>query len=487
MNTDSNLFPSLFNFHIVFCFFLLTLISLLFINISNVNSAQVTLAWNDNSSAEIDGYKVYYGTTSQSYGVDPVGNVDKQTTTYTVTGLDEGVTYYFAVTAYYINNESDFSDEVSYFVPITPGDADGDGIPDDVDECPYDPENDVDNDGICGDADNCPSTYNPNQTDLDNDGTGHACDTCPSDPYKSEPGICGCGTPDTDNDSDGTPDCNDTCPSDPYKTEPGNCGCGTADTDCGNPDNDGEEEEGGGGGGGGGGSTGENSQPPETVDETPDIDLNPEPDCENNADCSNGVFCDGEEKCIDNRCTYGLLPCTEDETCVEEDETCIFSDSSSECESDSDCDDGNYCNGEESCVDGACYAGEVPCDEGYECSEETYECEYNDTDTQSVSVFIKKGRKPVYRLKSCQWIIMKYDEDIDLSNTTITIESSDNNYHGVEIDDTRNPVKMGTLIFIPVCIWKDATSGEWTVVIETGMADSYNAAQGLIEAGFRVY
>jgi hypothetical protein len=34
-------------------------------------------------------------------------------------------------------------------------------------------------------------------------------DLCPDDPKKFEPGICGCGTPDTDTDNDGAPDCID--------------------------------------------------------------------------------------------------------------------------------------------------------------------------------------------------------------------------------------------------------------------------------------
>ena len=56
-------------------------------------------------------------------------------------------------------------------------------------------------------------------------------DACPTDPNKTEPGICGCGIPDTDTDLDGTPDCTDGCPNDINKTQPGICGCGIADTD----------------------------------------------------------------------------------------------------------------------------------------------------------------------------------------------------------------------------------------------------------------
>jgi len=56
-------------------------------------------------------------------------------------------------------------------------------------------------------------------------------DLCPDDSDKTDPGICGCGIPDTDTDSDGTPDCNDGCPNDPDKTTPGTCGCNVPDTD----------------------------------------------------------------------------------------------------------------------------------------------------------------------------------------------------------------------------------------------------------------
>jgi len=90
---------------------------------------------------------------------------------------------------------------------------------------------DGDGDGALDPFDNCPDEPNADQADGDSDGTGDACDACPNDPNKTEPGICGCGTPDTDSDGDTVADCNDNCPNDPDKTEPGVCGCGVPDTD----------------------------------------------------------------------------------------------------------------------------------------------------------------------------------------------------------------------------------------------------------------
>ena len=56
-------------------------------------------------------------------------------------------------------------------------------------------------------------------------------DQCPADPFKTEPGVCGCGVPDDDDDGDGTLNCLDDCPADPNKTAPGACGCGVSDED----------------------------------------------------------------------------------------------------------------------------------------------------------------------------------------------------------------------------------------------------------------
>ena len=75
----------------------------------------VAMAWNPSSGTNVMGYKVYYGVASRAYtSVIDVGNA----TNATISGLVEGVTYYFAATAYSILGlESQYSSEVSYTVP----------------------------------------------------------------------------------------------------------------------------------------------------------------------------------------------------------------------------------------------------------------------------------------------------------------------------------------------------------------------------------
>jgi hypothetical protein len=73
-------------------------------------ATQATLAWDPNGEPDLLGYRLYYGTQSGVYDhIIDVGNV----VTYTVTGLELGRTYFFAVTAYN-GDESGYSNEVSF-------------------------------------------------------------------------------------------------------------------------------------------------------------------------------------------------------------------------------------------------------------------------------------------------------------------------------------------------------------------------------------
>jgi len=81
----------------------------------------VTLSWNKNSEPDIEGYILHYGTSSHDY-LDSVDVGNK--TGCTISGLESGQVYYFAVTAYNPYGESGFSEEVSYEIPIDNGTPD---------------------------------------------------------------------------------------------------------------------------------------------------------------------------------------------------------------------------------------------------------------------------------------------------------------------------------------------------------------------------
>ncbi len=81
--------------------------------------ADVTLKWDANTESDLAGYKLYHGKATRTY-VDPPCDTELDTI-FTITDLDEGVTYYFALTAYDTSgNESNYSEEVTaIFIDIT--------------------------------------------------------------------------------------------------------------------------------------------------------------------------------------------------------------------------------------------------------------------------------------------------------------------------------------------------------------------------------
>ena len=132
-------------------------------------------------------------------------------------------------------------------VSADPNDVDGDGIANDIDNCPekYNKnqadldedgigdvcDDDVDGDGDLNDADNCPLIANGEQTDTDGDGIGDACDQYPNDRdndgFNDDVDVCpdfaSANQTDTDNDGigdecdsdidgDGIANANDNCP-----------------------------------------------------------------------------------------------------------------------------------------------------------------------------------------------------------------------------------------------------------------------------------
>jgi OmpA-OmpF porin, OOP family len=139
------------------------------------------------------------------------------------------------------------------------GDRDGDGIKDDVDKCPDDPEDfdgfededgcpdpDNDRDGIPDVDDKCPDIPEDRdgiddedgcpegeKNDRDGDGIPDNVDKCPDEPEDFDNFEDEDGCPDPDNDGDGILDNDDLCPNDPEDKD------GFEDQDgCPDPDND---------------------------------------------------------------------------------------------------------------------------------------------------------------------------------------------------------------------------------------------------------
>ena len=91
---------------------LISLVLCFFLSATNSFAGNATLAWDPpDFSTDVNGYKIHYGTSSGTYSqVIDVGNM----TSYTVSNLIDGQTYYFIVTAYNaLGYESNVSNEVS--------------------------------------------------------------------------------------------------------------------------------------------------------------------------------------------------------------------------------------------------------------------------------------------------------------------------------------------------------------------------------------
>jgi hypothetical protein len=131
---------------------MLSLLSLM-VFAANTLAAEVLLTWEANSESDLAGYRIHYGTSSGEYThIVDVGNV----TDCTIGALKEGLTYYFAATAYdSAGKESDYSSEISlYAEPEATLDTDEDGMADIWEtECfgslDRDGSGDFDSDGIC--------------------------------------------------------------------------------------------------------------------------------------------------------------------------------------------------------------------------------------------------------------------------------------------------------------------------------------------------
>jgi len=77
-----------------------------------------TLTWQANTDADLAGYRIYYGTTSGRYLQARGQGIPTRATSHTVSELQSGARYYFALTAVdQYGNESGYTQEVSKQIP----------------------------------------------------------------------------------------------------------------------------------------------------------------------------------------------------------------------------------------------------------------------------------------------------------------------------------------------------------------------------------
>ncbi len=239
--------PSLIGFIILFFILLYGSVSY---------ATDLTLAWDPPNQEPGLVYNLCYGTASDTY----TACIDTENqTSVTIENLEPGLKYYFAATASNQYGESEYSQEISYTVPIAPTETDGDGdgvtlsqgdcddgnksihpgavetCGDGIDQdcngsdlaCVELPENiDDDGDGITdaqGDCDDTNPNINPNAGEICGDGVDQNCDGI--DPICLE---------DIDNDGDGFTENRGDCADSDSSIHPGAveiCGDGI-DQDC---------------------------------------------------------------------------------------------------------------------------------------------------------------------------------------------------------------------------------------------------------------
>jgi len=104
---------------------------------------ELQLDWTDTSPA--GGYNVYRSTSAGG----PYAFVANTTSaTYLDTGLTNGVTYYYVVREVALNGDEFCQSNEASSTPVDP-DSDGDGVNDDIDQCPDTPEGEVVNENGC--------------------------------------------------------------------------------------------------------------------------------------------------------------------------------------------------------------------------------------------------------------------------------------------------------------------------------------------------
>jgi hypothetical protein len=130
-----------------------------------------------------------------------------------------------------------------------------------------------------------------------------------------------------------------------------------------------------------------------------------------------------------------------------------------------------FCNGAEKCSSGKCVKGENPCGDKQVCNETLVEC-WDEVNITAVSLQPAVWR-PFFWSSKCLWVVMLTSEGNHFNATQSRIEAvgPGEGARGVKIGSQSNAFSLDNILFIPVCIERGATTGQWSIRIETDMQD----------------
>jgi len=162
---------------------------------------------------------------------------------------------------------------------------------------------------------------------------------------------------------------------------------------------------------------------------------------------------------------------------------------SAKCTTDTDCDDNLFCNGAERCDNGICIQGSDPCQAGQMCSESRDQCK--NVRTNPGKSFPKTISRPVSTEVKSKLLVVKTAEDnyFDRAVSSVVFANSGDNSQGVELNAIKKAFKLktlfGSLIFLPIQIHKQATVGQWEVLIKTEVS-GHEPTEETIIANFEI-
>ena len=156
-----------------------------------------------------------------------------------------------------------------------------------------------------------------------------------------------------------------------------------------------------------------------------------------------------------------------------------------ECNADADCDDEKFCNGAERCVLGQCLAEDNPCSEGQVCREELKQC--LSILRVSARCIPQRVLRPWLRDTRCFWLLVYCPVGSHVnSQSIIMITGPETQAAGVTVNEQRQLVNMAGMLWVPVCVKSDATTGAWKLSISTDADISGTMVNEVINADFTV-